>query len=545
MNERTVMMIETTLSYRRTAAAAFRLTLLIAAATVALADAPVPDPRPIASEAIASAPPWVSGEYVYDGSGNIKSVGAERYTYDAVGRLKSATVGAGKTGAKTQRFEYDGFGNLKVIEVVNGTRRELPVDSTTNRLRSTGAYSATYDAAGNQISENGGPLRKFDAFNSMTVGPNGTEYIYDANDERIAVITAERTDWRWTVRDIGSRAVREFRETEGVGGTMAWKWSKDYVYRGGSLLGAYVDENGTTRRLHYHLDHLGTTRLITDGTAVGRAEVSDYPFGEEVATTTADDKTETRRFTGHERDYNTGGYLDYMHARFYSPMTGRFLSVDPGKDWDMHQPQSWNLYSYVRNNPVNATDPTGRCMSLGAMIKCAQVAHHAIMAVAKGLHDHAANNGLGKMIYDAERGDMQGVRLAQAQMTHEALTGMIMTPMIPSEGSATVDTTDAVDVVQRAMSKAELESTRSTGLVRGGRDGTHFVSDAVNNDATRARQRLALGQTPEVKVTMEVPAGRFGPPSRVTPASNMLGGGTERTATGAVPVKIIGVREYD
>jgi hypothetical protein len=40
--------------------------------------------------------------------------------------------------------------------------------------------------------------------------------------------------------------------------------------------------------------------------------------------------------------------------------TGRFLSVDPGRDWDPHQPQSWNMYSYVRNNPINRTDPTGR-----------------------------------------------------------------------------------------------------------------------------------------------------------------------------------------
>lgn len=39
---------------------------------------------------------------------------------------------------------------------------------------------------------------------------------------------------------------------------------------------------------------------------------------------------------------------------------GRFLSVDPGKDWDPAQPQSWNMYSYVRNNPVNRVDPDGR-----------------------------------------------------------------------------------------------------------------------------------------------------------------------------------------
>jgi len=72
------------------------------------------------------------------------------------------------------------------------------------------------------------------------------------------------------------------------------------------------------------------------------------------------------KFTGHERDFNGilnvdgTDYLDYMHARFYDANIGRFLSVDPGRDWDVRQPQSWNLYAYVRNNPANAVDPTGR-----------------------------------------------------------------------------------------------------------------------------------------------------------------------------------------
>jgi RHS repeat-associated protein len=63
------------------------------------------------------------------------------------------------------------------------------------------------------------------------------------------------------------------------------------------------------------------------------------------------------KFTGHERDDVN---LDYMHARYYLPFGGRFLSVDPGRDWDRHQPQSWNLYAYVRNNPVVASDPDGK-----------------------------------------------------------------------------------------------------------------------------------------------------------------------------------------
>ena len=50
------------------------------------------------------------------------------------------------------------------------------------------------------------------------------------------------------------------------------------------------------------------------------------------------------------------GYDGYMHARYYSPNLGRFLSVDPvgGK---VGSSQSWNRYSYVTNNPLVFVDP--------------------------------------------------------------------------------------------------------------------------------------------------------------------------------------------
>jgi RHS repeat-associated protein len=56
------------------------------------------------------------------------------------------------------------------------------------------------------------------------------------------------------------------------------------------------------------------------------------------------------KFTGHQRDNLVGGVtddMDYMQARYGSPMTGRFLSVDPvlGSPGD---PQSWNRFAYVR-----------------------------------------------------------------------------------------------------------------------------------------------------------------------------------------------------
>lgn len=111
-----------------------------------------------------------------------------------------------------------------------------------------------------------------------------------------------------------------------------------------------------------------------------------------------------------------------------------------------------------------------------------------------------------------------------------------------ASGIAKAATGKGTEVVYRWMSKAELQATQKTGLMRGGRDGTHYVTDAANSDALRARMRSALPQTPEVRVKMEVPAGTFSAPSKVQPAFNMPGGGMERTATGAVPVRILEVR---
>ena len=63
-------------------------------------------------------------------------------------------------------------------------------------------------------------------------------------------------------------------------------------------------------------------------------------------------------FTGQARDAEIG--LDYFQARYYGAAFGRFTSPDPGNAGaDLSNPQSWNGYAYVGNNPLNSTDPTG------------------------------------------------------------------------------------------------------------------------------------------------------------------------------------------
>jgi len=319
---------------------------------------------------------WCSGNYAYDASGNIRSIGADTYAYDSAGRLVSGTADYQRSGILSrQTYGYDAYGNRVAAARDAGStgcdvtcEMTLAVDSASNHLSGSGI---AYDDAGNlvsiQDSVNGNTYvatYTYDALNMMrhaVTTNDDRQFLYTADDERLA--TREGYSWTWTIRGMDGKILRSFTSLENYGvPTWAFTWRKDYVYRDGALLASTT--SGDSSALHFHLDHLGTPRVVTNDSGVLVGVHAYYAFGSELQLSPTESSTELLKFTGHERDLLAGepNMVDDMHARYYMANLGRFLSVDPTWDsGDVGRPQAWNRYSYVVNNPVGHTDPNGRC----------------------------------------------------------------------------------------------------------------------------------------------------------------------------------------
>src|SRR5262249_39403597 len=119
--------------------------------------------------------------------------------------------------------------------------------------------------------------------------------------------------------------------------------------------------NGAGGVFYYFSDHLKTASVITDSAGTIKAESDYYPWGGELQFVAND--SNHYKFTGKERDNESG--LDYFGARYYSNGLGRWISADwsatpePIPYAELADPQSFNLYSYVRNIPTSRIDLDG------------------------------------------------------------------------------------------------------------------------------------------------------------------------------------------
>jgi RHS repeat-associated protein len=356
----------------------------------------------LAAVASAQCPPatpanWCSGGYQYDGMGNVTAIGGDNYVYDELGRLKNGTADVQRTGRLSrQNYEYDLFGNRLntyrdsgSVECLGGCELSPPlaVSPTTNHITN---HSPLYDDAGN-LTRIDTATYSYDAAGSLTraVATDDRQYLYTADDERIG--TKNGLTWTWTVRGLDQKVLREFTSGE-VGGlpTGNRQWARDYVWRDGRLLASVAPGNVIQ---HYHLDHLGTPRVVSNATGVRIGEHAYYPFGAELTLTPHELPEELMKFTGHERDVqgNDAHTLDMMHARYEMATLGRFMSVDPNLDIQQAilRPQEWNRYAYVRNIPIVAVDPDGKAtvvfiVDAGADDVKEMVGHAAIYVTSNG-----------------------------------------------------------------------------------------------------------------------------------------------------------------
>jgi RHS repeat-associated protein len=188
---------------------------------------------------------------------------------------------------------------------------------------------------------------------------------FDAENRLISVNVSGQSQPTLFIYDGDGNLVKQIKpdnsKTLYVGGIYEVEYDS-----GGSVAGTktYYPAAGAMRvdtTVYYVLkDHLGSASVMTDASGAVVGENRYYPFGETRLTTGA--MHTDKLFTGQRQITELGIY--HYQARFYSPKLGRFLSADTIIP-DPTNPQHLNRFSYVTNNPLRYTDPTGHRLDNG------------------------------------------------------------------------------------------------------------------------------------------------------------------------------------
>jgi len=322
------------------------------------------------------------------------TISVHEYDYDALGRRQTATDKAGTLTlpAQNDTYAYDALDN-RTRKTVNGVDQYAIFDAANQlvELRSgspTGAlaFAFVYDANGNLTMKCEGtgvsrapttcsgsivsyftwnPDDQLIGFNKLSLSET---YQYDHLGRRISKMSnGVTTYYRYNGDDIDA----EYSAT--------WSETARYVHGPNTddplmrLTGNTSDPSATA--IYYHQDGINSIVATSDQAGnIVAAQVFDA-WGNKVQ---ASGMIAQYGYTGREPD-QTG--LIYYRARYYDPALGRFISRDPAG-----MPDGVNRYSYVNNDPVNFTDPSGQFC-----VPCAFAAGGALVNVAmQGVQDYRA-----------------------------------------------------------------------------------------------------------------------------------------------------------
>lgn len=323
-----------------------------------------------------------SAAYHYDEAGNVTSVadtsrtGTDNqcYSYDYLGQLTEAWTQSSTTCSATpataaiagpapywQSYSYDLTGNRTsetehdpahragkdterdyTYPAAGAPRAHSLTSVTTSGPAGTATDKYTYDPDGNTETRPGQTLT-WDPeghLASVTEGSKATQYLYDADGNRLIARTSTGTTLYLSGAEL----------------TLAKGADKPKATRYTDLGGGNTAVQNDDRTFSYTIpDHQGTGLLAVDATNLAIQQRRTTPFGGARGTAPSN-WPGTKGFVGGTDDSETTG-LQHLGAREYDPATGRFLSVDPVMD--LADPQQMNGYTYGNNNPVTKSDPDG------------------------------------------------------------------------------------------------------------------------------------------------------------------------------------------
>jgi RHS repeat-associated protein len=288
--------------------------------------------------------------YTFDNAGNRKTASeyngrSVTWNFDGIDRLNDETItGAAGNENGTASYVPDPVGNRQ--SATSSIPGLTPIGGTFNP--DDELASESYDQNGNVTRIANGKTFAYDAENHLVSMGSTVALIYDGDGNRVSK-TVSGVTTRYLVDDLNPTGYAQVVEELSGSGSV----QRQYTYGLQRISQNQVVSNTWTPSF-YGYDGFGTVRQLTS-TSGTITDTYDYDaFGNKVNSTGTTPNSYLYR--GEQYDSDLGLY--YLRARYYNPLTGRFMGRDPWSG-NQYDPKMLHKYLYVASNPVSYVDPRG------------------------------------------------------------------------------------------------------------------------------------------------------------------------------------------